>query len=94
MEKFSMGETILCKMAVAEFDDEFGADAEAQYGKGLETLYWAVVLGDNGEEVGMTAELMLEFAGRKFAYTSRGCTMMAQTFCEALNIMLGSMETF
>lgn len=91
MEKLNIGGTVLYKMTALEFNEAWHADVEEQYGQGVKALYWATVEDDNGEEVCMTAEVMLEFEEQQFAYTSRGYTQRATNMI-ALKMMLDSME--
>lgn len=92
MDTFKCANTTICKANAEEYNSEFGANVQEQYGADIKALYWAVQLDSATQELtAETAELALEYEDGRFAYTSRHVTVQA-TLAQALEVMLSSME--
>ena len=71
METVKLGEFVLVKMSVQEYNKTWGGNAQEQYGQELEHIVWLEQYKED-RLVGMSEENMLIFADNTFAYTSRG----------------------
>jgi hypothetical protein len=83
----------LHRMVVELYDKTYGTDYRQFYGQDLVAVGWATKSDANGELIAETMENLLEYAGDKYAYTSRGVAMEA-TLQEAIKVVLDSMEGF
>lgn len=87
------GNTTAHRMETALYDKTYGTDSRNMYGQELVAIWWATQSDANGQLIAETMENMLEYAGGKYAYTSRGVAFEA-TLQEAVQVVMDSMETF
>lgn len=79
------------RMVVELYDKTYGTDCKKLYGQDLVAIWWATRSDANGELIAETMENVLEYAGGKYAYTSRGVAMEA-TLAQAVKVLMDSME--
>lgn len=94
MEKLAIGKTVIHKQSAAEYGKCWECDAQAEFGANIKTVIWAAQYDENGDEVAMTTECMLEYEDGSFGYTSRFVVVRDCAMLKALTIMLASMEGF